>query len=60
MFYIGDITMEVGNAFACSPVEHWKHERQRSPSGLSVMRAVASYDKLVNREGERGVCLSKT
>ncbi len=55
MFHIGDITMDVGNAFACSPESNWKTRREFTKSGISVMRAEAAYDKLVNREARRDV-----
>ena len=41
----------VGNAFSCSPEEHWEDTYEMTPSRLTANRVGAKYAKMVNREG---------
>ncbi len=50
-FHLGQVTMEVGNAFSCSDEELWGEKYTRSPTELSVNNLTITHPYLINREG---------
>ncbi len=52
VFHIGEIDVDIGNAFACTGIERMQKTYTRSPSGITVNSATVSFPKLVNRDGK--------
>ena len=51
--HFGQISLETGNAFACSNEYGWKTDNRRTPTDLSVNKAVLRHDQMTNRDGHR-------
>lgn len=51
IFHIGQVNIELANAFSCTDESLWKHEYTWSQSKLSVINATVSHPFLINREG---------